>query len=43
MCSKYRLNMIFSKPAVRCTLLTLYFVGLHIMTLFIETAFELNT
>ena len=41
MCSKYHVNMIFCKPAVRCTLWTIYVVDLYIITLFIETAFQL--
>ena len=42
-CSKYCANIIFCKPAVHCTLLTVYAVDLYIMTLFIETVFQLNT
>ena len=35
-CSKYRVNIIFCKPAVPCTLLTIYVLCLY-MTVFIET------
>ena len=41
-CSKYHVNMVSCKPAVRCTLLTICIVYLYIMTLFIETVFQLN-
>ena len=33
---------LLGKPAVCCTLLTIYVVDLYIMTLFIETVFQLN-
>ena len=41
-CSKYRVFMIFCKPAVRCKCLTIYVVDLYIMTLLVETVFQLN-